>query len=93
MKIVLCAGKNGRAILIGDVSRAPTPGKPVTLKNARMVIYWSEACGGLLGLAANGPQDGTRITAKVPRTCETAWQEWTEVTAKAAKAIDKWPAY
>ena len=92
MKIILCAGANGRAVLIGDVPRAPTPGKPVTLKNARMVLYWSEECGGLLGLAAGGPKKGTRITAAVPRTCETVWQEWTEMTSDAAAGVDQWDA-
>ncbi len=92
MKIILCAGKNGRAVLIGDVPRAPTAGKPVTLKSARMVLHWSEKCGGLLGLAAGGPKPGTRITAAVPRVCETVWQEWVEMTADAAAGVDRWEA-
>jgi len=92
MKIILCAGKNGRAVLIGDVPRAPTHGKPVTLKNARMVLYWDRKCGGLLGLAANGPRGSTRITAEIPRTGSGPWQQWIEMTPKAAKAVNKWPA-
>ncbi len=92
MKIILCAGENGRAVLIGEVGRAPSPGKAITLKNARMVLSWSAECGGLLGLAAAGPKTTTRITAAVPRVCETVWQEWVEMTKTAAEEVAKWPA-
>ena len=92
IRILLCAGQNGRCVLVGDVDQYPTPGQPVTLYNARMVLRWSAECGGLLGLAVNGPKTTTRITAAVPRTTETVWQEVCEVTAKAAEEIDKWPA-
>jgi hypothetical protein len=89
--IILCAGKNGSAVLVGQVSKLPVPGEPVTLKNARMVIYWAAECGGLLGLAAQGPQGKTRITHAVPRVVETVWHEWVEVTQEAATEIDAWP--
>jgi hypothetical protein len=93
MTIILCAGQNGRAVLVGDVPRRPVAGKPVTLKNARMVLYWDAACGGLLGLAANGPKgEDTRITHAVEETTETVWQEWTKVSTRAARELKKWPA-
>jgi len=90
--VILCCGDHGRAIVIGDVTRLPTPGKPVRLTNARMVLYWSKECGGLLGLAANGPKADTRITPAVPSVCETVWQEYVEVSPDAAEEIAKWPA-
>jgi hypothetical protein len=91
MKIILCAGSNGRAVLIGDVAGEPVPGEPVEMTTARMVLYWDVPCGGLLGLAARGPKGDTRITAPVSRLVETVWQEW--VTVDAAEAVDAWPAY
>jgi len=91
-RIILCTGNNGRAVLIGDVAKEPKAGEPVTLTRARMVLYWDAQCGGLLGLAANGPKGGTRITASVSKTVATKWQEWCSVSATSAKEIDSWPA-
>ena len=88
--IILCAGENGRAVLFGRVEKLPEPGQPVTLRDARMVVYWSAECGGLFGLAASGPKTSTRITRAVPSTCETRWQEYVEATPEAAAAIDAW---
>ena len=90
--IILCAGENGRAVIFGRVEKLPTPGQPVTLRDARMVLYWSSDCGGLFGLAAAGPKTSTRITRTIPSTCETRWQEYAEVEPAAAAAIDRWPS-
>lgn len=90
--IILCAGENGRAVIYGRVSRKPTPGKPVTLTNARMVLYWSSDCGGLFGLATKGPKTSTRITQAVPETMATQWKEYVECTAEAAEEIEAWKA-
>ncbi len=90
MRIMLCCGENGRAVIVGDVEAEPVAGEPVDLRDARMVLRWDAACGGLLGLAATGPRGDTRITHAVPRTVETRWQEWVEVTPAAAAEIDGW---
>lgn len=90
--IILCAGTSGRAVLCGYVDELPVAGEPVLLHNARMVLRWDAACGGLLGLAAGGPRGDTRITAAVPRTLETVWQEWVEVAEAAVGGINAWPA-
>lgn len=92
-RIILCAGQNGRAIIVGDVEKEPVPGEPVRQTDARMVLRWAAECGGLFGLAAEGPKGDTRITHAVSTNVETVWQEWCTVSDKAAKAIDKWPAY
>ena len=42
-----------------------TSGDTITLKNARNCIYWSKATGGFMGLASNGPGEGSRIGAEV----------------------------
>lgn len=86
MRIILCAGQNGRCVLYGTVEKPPKPGEAVLLRDARMVLYFPS--GGLLGIAAKGPPDGTKITHAVPSTLETVWQEWIEVTPEAVEAID-----
>jgi hypothetical protein len=88
--IILCCGSNGRAVVFGRVEAMPEAGGPVTLREARMVIYWSSECGGLLGLAAHGPKTSTRITAPVPVVIETSWQECVACTPEGASAIDAW---
>ena len=91
--IILCVGANGRAVVFGWVEEDPTPGEPVTLHHARMVLYWSGECGGLFGLAANGPKTSTRMTAAVERTSAVQWKEWLAVSPEAAEALDGWPAH
>jgi hypothetical protein len=89
--IILCCGANGRAVVYGRVEEEPTPGEPVTMHDARMIIRW-EGRGGLFGVAAVGPGSGSRITHAVPRLVETCWQECLAVTPEAAEKIDGWPA-
>jgi len=92
LNIILCCGRDGQVILIGTATKRPVPGEPVELRDARMVLYWSRECGGLLGLAARGPKTSTRITHAVPRVMETVWQEWVEMTPEAVEAMRSWPA-
>lgn len=92
MLIALCCGENGRAVVIGEVEKEPVKGEPVRLTGARMLLYWDAKCGGLLGFCARGPKGATRMTASVPVTCETRWQEYTVLTDEAAKGVASWPA-
>ena len=92
MKVIVSAGKRGTAVLYGEIAEAPVAGRPVTIRNARMILRWPAECGGLLGLAARGPVPGTAITAAVPSTTPSCWTDWTEVSSEAAEAIDAWGA-
>ena len=88
--IILCCGKNGRAVVYGYVDEPPKAGRPVTLRRAKMVLRWPSECKGLFGLAANGPKSGTRLTPAVQSTTETTWQEWVQVSQAAAEGLDSW---
>lgn len=93
MKMYLvCCGTNGRAVLVGESATEPVAGQPIRLTNARMVLYWSSECGGLLGLAAKGPRTSTRITATVSSHGDECVRQWVEVSEKARKEIDGWKA-
>lgn len=85
LPIILCAGEHGRCLVFGLVEAEPTPGEAVTLHRARMILSFPS--GGTFGLAANGPPEGSRVTATVPKTVETCWQEWLAVTAEAAQRL------
>lgn len=89
--IILCATPSGRAVLFGYIAEAPISGQPVTLLQARMVLKW-RGCGGLFGIAAEGPRDHTSLTSVVPSVTVTEWAQWIAVTPSAAQAIADWPA-
>ena len=89
--IILCVGEHGRAVVYGRVDSDPVAGEPVTLRGARMVLYWDRECGGLFGLAAAGPQGTTRMTHAVESTTATRWTESISVSEEAASALDGWP--
>lgn len=86
--MILCAGKQGRAIIYGYVDEYPEPGEPIKIHQAQMVLRWEG--GGLFRVAAEGPIKEDRITKPVPSTLETVWQEWIEVTDEAERA---WSEY
>jgi hypothetical protein len=88
--VIVCGGKTGRAVIFGYVDVLPEVDQPVDIYDARMVLYWSEQCGGLFGLATNGPKEGTRITCPVDHVQDTARQILT-VSADAATALREWP--
>ena len=89
---VVCCGANGRAVLVGESESEPVAGQPIRMTNARMILYWDAACGGLLGLAARGPRGGTRITAAVSSHGDECVHQWVAVSPEARKEIDSWPA-
>jgi len=92
MMYLICCGTNGRAVLVGESDVEPVAGQPITLTNARMILYWDAKCGGLLGLAANGPKGATRITAAVAKHGDVCVRQWVVVSDAAREAIEQWKA-
>jgi len=88
--IILCGGEHGRCVVFGWIDDKPVPGDPVTMYDARMVIYWPEACEGLFGLAANGPKTGLRLSPVVGSTTQTVWKQDLAVSEAAANGLSKW---
>lgn len=86
---LVCYGTpSPRAVIVGESDFEPEVGKPVTLRNVRMVLYWSG--GGLHGLIADGPRAGSRITAPTPQYAVTV-AEWGELTARAITKLREFP--
>lgn len=88
--VIVCGGATGRPVVYGYVDEVPKAEDVVVIYDARMVLYWPEACGGIFGLAANGAKDGLRLTPKVAVTSDTARQVLT-VSPEAAASLDAWP--
>jgi hypothetical protein len=89
---IVCCGREGRAVLIGESDNQPVAGQSLLLKNARMVLYWDAECGGLLGLAAGGPKGKTRITRSVSVLEDSYVNSWVEVSDQAREEINQWPS-
>ena len=89
---IICGGSIGRTVVYGYLDGEPVVGEPVTIHQARMVLRWDEACGGLFGLATNGPRGDTRLTDSVDQAQDTVRQSLT-VTDEAAKSMNGWASY
>lgn len=90
MMYLVCCGTNGRAVIVGESETEPVSGQPIMLSNARMVLYWDALCGGLFGLAAQGPKGKTRITSSVSSHGDQCVNQWLSVSPEAKKAFDQW---
>lgn len=77
-----------RGVFFGYSSK--TDGETIKLRDGRNVLYWSAACKGFMGLAANGPVSGCRVgpAANIELRNITSV---TDVTAPAAKAFEAGP--
>ena len=64
-QVIVTTDKDKRGVFYGTLEKEE--GEKVVLTDARMVVYWSEETKGVLGLAAIGPQRGSRVTPVVPR--------------------------
>lgn len=75
-----------RGVFFGELVGKST-GKQVVLRNARMAIYWTSDCNGVLGLASVGPVSGCRIGATAPRI---ELREITSVVDCSEEAVKAW---
>ena len=76
-----------RAVVFGYAEY--TTGDAIVLTNARNCIYWPSTQGGFGGLASEGPADGARIGATVPKM---QLRQVTSVTDCTESATAKWEA-
>ena len=64
---VVTTDKDRRGVFMGELVSHDIEASTVELCEAHMIVYWSAATRGVMGLAANGPQSGSRVTPSVPR--------------------------
>ena len=65
--------------------------KTITLKNARMCVYWPQTCHGVLGLASIGTVEGSRVTPMIPSIQLVKVTAIMEATGRAIKEWEKEP--
>ena len=80
-----------RGVFCGYIDPKQRIEKTISAKNVRMVVYWSADVRGLLGLAANGPTKGCRITAAAPACVLHGVTAVMDITEKAEKAFKAEP--
>ena len=83
--VVICTQYRG--VFFGYAT--DTSGDTVSLKRARMCVYWEKALRGVLGLASDGPTSGCRIGKAVDAIELRGVTAVIEVTPEA---VAKWEA-
>jgi hypothetical protein len=74
-----------RGVIFGYTSNVHA--RPITLKRARMCLYWSKDVGGVFGLCDVGPTNGCRVSAALP---EATFEGVTGVASLTDGAVAAW---
>ena len=69
----------------------PTTEATIKLERARMCVYWSSECHGVLGLAAKGPTKNCKVGPAVPAITLRDVTSVTEVSEAAVQAWEREP--
>lgn len=64
--VVVTTGEGRRGVFFGELVEADIAAGTCVLRSAQMAVYWSSETHGVVGLAAHGPQHGSRITPQAP---------------------------
>lgn len=64
-------------------------GDSITLRKARMCVYWSPAMRGVLGLAAVGPDDNCRVSPAI----DLKLNDITSVAKCTPAAVERWETF
>ena len=83
--IIVCTDKRGVVFGYSNKSKPNKKGQ-ITLKKARMCLYWPTAIGGVFGLGDIGPNSETKISAKLNKVHLEGVTAIFDVTSNAEKA-------
>lgn len=75
-----------RGVFFGYLNGQDDAAKTVALSEAQMCVYWSASIGGVLGLAATGPDKACRISPAIPKITLQAVTAVLDATPEAAQA-------
>lgn len=73
-----------RGVIFGDCTDVHA--RPITLKNARMCLYWPKSVGGVFGLCDIGPNSETKVSAVLPSADFEGVTGVADVSVEAEKA-------
>lgn len=80
-----------KGVFFGYLNGPVTDAVSVRIERARMCVYWSANCKGVLGLAATGPLNGCRVSPAVPAITLRDVTSVFEVSDEAAKKWEEQP--
>ena len=86
-EVVVTTDSTRRGVFCGELVSGDIVSGNVTLINAQMCVYWSQETKGVLGLASQGPQSGSRVTPVIPRI---ELNGVTSIMDMQDKAVETW---
>lgn len=83
--MIVCTDKRG--VIFGYAKKdRPNKHGQITLKKARMCLYWPASVGGVFGLGDVGPNAETKVSAKLPKVLLEGVTAIFDVSDQAEKA-------
>lgn len=75
-----------RGVFGGYLNGQDETAKTITLTDAQMCVWWSASVGGVVGLAAGGPDKSCRVSPAAPKLVLQSVTAVMEATPEAEKA-------
>ncbi len=83
--VIVCTDKRG--VIFGYAKKdRPNKHGQITLKKARMCLYWPKSVGGVFGLGDIGPNADTKVSAKLSKVRLEGVTAIFDVSGEAEKA-------
>lgn len=89
--VLITTNKDLRGVFFGFIDPGDTEKETLTAENVQMCVYWPVENRGVLGLAADGPVKGARVTKPVPKGVIRGITLVVECSSKAVKAWESCP--
>ena len=89
--VLITTDKDKRGVFMGFIDPKDSHKDTLDVEQVQMAVYWSSDVGGVLGLAAKGPNSGCRISPPVKKAVIKGVTAVMELTPKAVKAWKKEP--
>lgn len=80
-----------KVVLFGYATEEEMRKDKPKLERCRMLVYWPTENHGLLGVAADGPKPGAKVTPAVPFLCPTEVEGYMLCTPEAVAAFEAEP--
>lgn len=80
-----------RGVFVGYTADRSDDPETIELVRAHMIVYWAAGNRGILGIAAKGPVNGSRVSPQVTRIILRNVTAVMDATDEAAKAWEAMP--
>lgn len=87
--VILCTDENKKGVFYGKLKEYNREKDYAVLEKARMIVYWSRAVKGVLGLAVEGVKDGCRVSSPVREIDLNGISTIMKASKEAQKSFEK----